>query len=73
MESGGKYSHMDNLKAPLLSVHGIDGRRKQHVVVGLSTSKDLELPHGHLSVLIKHINSYKRIPHKKYTYSYTFY
>ena len=40
---------MDNLNAHLLSVHGLDDRKKQHVVVVLSTFQDLELPHEYLS------------------------
>ena len=41
---------MDNVETHLLSVHGIDDRRKQHVVVVFSTSQAFELTHEHLSV-----------------------
>ena len=49
MESGKMYSHMDNLKAHMLSIHGLNDRRKQHVVVLFSTFQDLQLPHEYLS------------------------
>ena len=50
MESGKCiYSHMDNLKAHMLSGHGLDDRRKQHVVVVFPTFQDFKLPHENLS------------------------
>ena len=52
MESGKMYTHMDNLKAHMLSLHGLNDRRKQHVVVvflHLPGLTHVELPHECLS------------------------